>query len=58
MFPSMKTVPNEYLELYFPLRVEHYSTIPDSGGAGLHRGGNGVRIGVYRVLCRSSQRKD
>ncbi|KAJ7336259.1 Hydantoinase/oxoprolinase-domain-containing protein [Mycena albidolilacea] len=44
MFPSMKTVPNEYLELYFPLRVEHYATIPDSGGAGLHRGGNGVRI--------------
>ncbi|KAJ7274998.1 Hydantoinase/oxoprolinase-domain-containing protein [Mycena rebaudengoi] len=44
MFPSMKTVPNEFLELYFPLRIEHYSTIPDSGGAGLHRGGNGVRI--------------
>ncbi|KAK7046636.1 Hydantoinase/oxoprolinase-domain-containing protein [Favolaschia claudopus] len=44
MFPSMKTVPNEILELYFPLRIEHYSTIPDSGGAGLHRGGNGIRI--------------
>ncbi|KAJ7770468.1 Hydantoinase/oxoprolinase-domain-containing protein [Mycena metata] len=44
MFPSMKTVPNEFLELYFPLRIEHYATIPDSGGAGLHRGGNGVRI--------------
>ncbi|KAF7350406.1 hypothetical protein MVEN_01345400 [Mycena venus] len=44
MFPSMKTVPNEFLELYFPLRIEHYATIPDSGGAGVHRGGNGVRI--------------
>ncbi|KAJ6631083.1 Hydantoinase/oxoprolinase-domain-containing protein [Mycena sp. CBHHK59/15] len=44
LFPSMKTVPNEFLELYFPLRIEHYATIPDSGGAGLHRGGNGVRI--------------
>ncbi|KAJ7695422.1 Hydantoinase/oxoprolinase-domain-containing protein [Mycena rosella] len=45
LFPSMKTVPNEFLELYFPLRIEHYATIADSGGAGLHRGGNGVRIG-------------
>ncbi|KAJ7432905.1 Hydantoinase/oxoprolinase-domain-containing protein [Mycena galericulata] len=44
LFPSMKTVPNEFLELYFPLRIEHYATIADSGGAGLHRGGNGVRI--------------
>ncbi|KAJ7487787.1 Hydantoinase/oxoprolinase-domain-containing protein [Mycena latifolia] len=44
LFPSMKTVPNEFLELYFPLRIDHYTTITDSGGAGLHRGGNGVRI--------------
>lgn len=49
LFPSMKTVPNEFLELYFPLRIEHYATITDSGGAGLHRGGNGVRID-YRFL--------
>ncbi|KIJ53509.1 hypothetical protein M422DRAFT_241749 [Sphaerobolus stellatus SS14] len=50
LFPSMKTVPNEFLELYYPLRIEHYSTIPSSGGAGLHRGGNGVRID-YRFLA-------
>ncbi|CAK5272605.1 unnamed protein product [Mycena citricolor] len=50
LFPSMKTVPNEYLELYYPLLVDRYALIPDSGGAGLHRGGNGVRIDyVFRA---------
>jgi N-methylhydantoinase B len=33
----------------FPLRVEDYSLIPDSGGAGRYRGGLGVRR-VWRVL--------
>ncbi|KAJ7207148.1 Hydantoinase/oxoprolinase-domain-containing protein [Mycena pura] len=33
-----------FLELYFPLRIERYETITDSGGAGFYRGGNGVRI--------------
>jgi N-methylhydantoinase B len=42
-------VPNEFIEAYFPLRVETYATIPDSGGAGLHRGGNGLSVG-YRFL--------
>jgi N-methylhydantoinase B len=42
-------VPNEFLESYFPLRIETYETIPDSGGAGRNRGGNGLRIG-YRFL--------
>jgi N-methylhydantoinase B len=42
-------VPNEFLESYFPLRIETYETIPDSGGAGRNRGGNGLRIG-YRLL--------
>ncbi|KAF7316916.1 putative hydantoin utilization protein [Mycena chlorophos] len=42
-------VPNEFLELYFPLRIEEYFTVTDSGGAGLYRGGNGQRI-VYRFL--------
>jgi len=38
-------VPNEFLESYFPLRIVRYETIADSGGAGLHRGGNGVSMG-------------
>jgi N-methylhydantoinase B len=42
-------VPNEFLESYFPLRIDIYETIPDTGGAGKNRGGNGLRIG-YRFL--------
>ena len=49
LWPSFTNVPNEFLEAYFPLRIEVYETIPDSGGPGLHRGGNGVTIG-YRAL--------
>ena len=42
-------MPNEFLEAYFPLRILEYATIPDSGGAGLHRGGNGITI-AYEML--------
>ena len=49
LWPSFTNVPNEFLESYFPLRIEVYETIPDSGGAGHHRGGNGLRMG-YRFL--------
>ncbi|MDE0392419.1 MAG: hydantoinase B/oxoprolinase family protein, partial [Rhodospirillales bacterium] len=49
LWPSFTNVPNEFLEAYFPLRIEVYETIADSGGPGLHRGGNGVTIG-YRAL--------
>ncbi|EIM77722.1 N-methylhydantoinase B [Nitritalea halalkaliphila LW7] len=49
LWPSFTNVPNEFLEAYFPLRIERYETVQDSGGAGKHRGGNGVDI-VYRFL--------
>ena len=49
LWPSFTNVPNEFLEAYFPLRIDTYETIPDSGGPGLHRGGNGIRVG-YRFL--------
>jgi N-methylhydantoinase B len=49
LWPSFTNVPNEYLESYFPLRITTYESIPDSGGAGLHRGGNGVRTS-YQFL--------
>jgi N-methylhydantoinase B len=49
MWPSFTNVPNEFLEAYFPLRIERYETVVDSGGPGLHRGGNGIEI-VYRFL--------
>jgi N-methylhydantoinase B len=42
-------VPNEFLESYFPLRIDIYETIVDTGGPGKNRGGNGLRIG-YRFL--------
>ncbi len=44
LWPGFTNVPNEFIEAYFPLRIEHYETIPDSGGAGLHRGGNGLSV--------------
>ncbi len=49
LWPNFTNVPNEFLERYFPLRIERYETVPDSGGAGLHRGGNGI-IMTYRFL--------
>lgn len=44
LWPNFTNVPNEFLEAYFPLRIERYESITDSGGAGKNRGGNGVRI--------------
>ncbi|MDP5035050.1 MAG: hydantoinase B/oxoprolinase family protein [Alishewanella sp.] len=50
LWPGFTNVPNEFIEAYFPLRVERYETIADSGGAGMHRGGNGLSV-AYRFLC-------
>ncbi|KAL8711414.1 MAG: hypothetical protein Q9225_007115 [Loekoesia sp. 1 TL-2023] len=44
LWPAMKAIPNEFLERYYPLRIEQYNTVADSGGAGLYRGGNAQRI--------------
>jgi len=49
LWPSFTNIPNEFMEKYFPVRIERFYTLPDSGGAGLHRGGNGINI-VYRFL--------
>jgi N-methylhydantoinase B len=49
LWPAFTNVPNEFLESYFPLRIDIYETITDTGGAGKNRGGNGLRIG-YRFL--------
>ena len=49
MWPDFTNVPNEFVEAMYPLRIETYAAIPDTGGAGLHRGGNGVHTG-YRFL--------
>src|SRR5713101_6068335 len=49
------STPVEALELQYPLRVEHYGLRLGSGGAGRHRGGDGV-MRELRVLenCRLS----
>jgi len=49
LWPGFTNVPNEFLERYFPLVIERYETVADSGGAGLHRGGNGI-VMSYRFL--------
>ena len=49
LWPGFTNVPNEFIEAYFPLRIVKYEPIPDSGGAGLHRGGNGLSV-AYEFL--------
>ncbi|MFQ3667020.1 MAG: hydantoinase B/oxoprolinase family protein, partial [Sphingomonadaceae bacterium] len=50
LWPGFTNVPNEFLERYFPLRIERYEALADSGGPGLNRGGNGIKMS-YRFLC-------
>jgi N-methylhydantoinase B len=49
------TTPAEALELAYPLRIERHALRPGSGGAGRHRGGDGV-VRELRTLepCRLS----
>ena len=53
LWPGFTNVPNEFLEAYFPLRIDRYETIADSGGAGLNRGGNGISI-QYHFLQKGT----
>lgn len=48
-WPLFSATPIEYIENYYPVLVESYRPIKDSGGAGLHRGGAGIEK-VYRLL--------
>jgi N-methylhydantoinase B len=47
---NTSNLPVESLEVEYPLRVERYELVDDSGGAGRYRGGLGIRR-VYRVLA-------
>ncbi|MBX5445706.1 hydantoinase B/oxoprolinase family protein [Sphaerobacter sp.] len=49
-WPEFLAVPAEYMETYYPLIVEEYRARIDSGGAGLYRGGCGIKK-VYRFLA-------
>lgn len=44
LWPGFTNIPNEFLERYFPMRIERYESVPDSGGAGFFRGGNGIHM--------------
>ena len=46
--------PIEILEMSFPVRVERYAIVTDSGGPGRHRGGCGVER-VWKVLGGPTQ---
>jgi N-methylhydantoinase B len=46
-WPLFENIPSEYLETYYPVTILENGSLEDSGGAGFHRGGNGVHK-VYR----------
>jgi N-methylhydantoinase B len=48
-WPLFQNIPSEYLETYYPILIDGYTTIIDSGGAGKHRGGNGVEKIFYII---------
>ena len=49
MSSNQSNVPIEMIEAGYPIRIERYGFVIDSGGAGLHRGGLSV-LREYRVL--------
>jgi len=51
---NTKNTPVEALELAYPLRVEEYRLIPRSGGAGRHRGGDGIRRSIRFLADRGT----
>jgi N-methylhydantoinase B len=50
---NTRNTPVEALELAYPIRVEEYRLLAASGGAGLHRGGDGVTRSL-RLLAPSA----
>jgi N-methylhydantoinase B len=46
---NTSNLPVEAIEMEYPLRVESYGLVPDSGGAGTHRGGMGLERVVTPV---------
>lgn len=60
---NTRNAPVEAIEAAYPLRVETYSVVPDTEGAGKYRGGMGMRrslrvLGSEVMLTQSSDRKD
>ena len=60
---NTRNAPVEAIEVAYPLRVEAYGLVPDTEGAGKHRGGVGMRramrvLGKEVMLTQSSDRRD
>ncbi|MDP2858626.1 MAG: hydantoinase B/oxoprolinase family protein, partial [Bacillota bacterium] len=51
---NSSNLPIEALETEYPLRVERYELVQDSGGSGRHRGGMGIRRDI-RVLDHNAE---
>jgi N-methylhydantoinase B len=49
MGANQSNVPVELIELDYPIRIEQYGFVPDTGGPGKHRGGLAI-VREYRVL--------
>jgi N-methylhydantoinase B len=50
---NFSNYPAEIIENEYPLRIEEYGFLPDSGGPGLHRGGLAI-VREYRLLEREA----
>ncbi len=56
---NVSNIPVEMLESSLPVRVDHYGYVPDTGGAGLHRGGLSLqREYTFLQECDLSVRSD
>ena len=49
-WPMFRTTPAEYMESYYPVVLERYEPVIDTGGPGLHRGGTGIEK-QYMFRC-------
>jgi N-methylhydantoinase B len=52
-FVAQENYPVEFLELGYPVRLRAYGVVPDSGGAGRHRGGCGI-LREYEILAEEA----
>jgi N-methylhydantoinase B len=50
---NQSNVPVEMIEAEYPIRIEHYGVLPDSGGPGRHRGGLSL-VRSYRLLAEDA----
>lgn len=53
MGANQSNVPVEMIESDYPIRIERYGLVPDTGGPGRHRGGLSL-MREYRILCEEA----